>query len=292
MSLQPFNSILMGHFSSLTMPVSHMELQFNGIDISASLSQSIGGHSHVFGLALAADNLYVASSCQQGGGIFCYRQNTLEERASTNEVWDTTQEKILANNSTDCKRVHGIAFLQSQSRLVFTDVTSNTVKTLSLTDNIVDCLAGTGNPGKRDGSKPELHQPTSVCTELNTVFFCDTGVGKVRMITSPSGLLEFLVNLEKVLTTFGVHKGGKTKFTPLEAISRVKDVYAFIEKCVVEVRRLAGPQTERRVLQGPDGVCSAHTTRDIKLTIQTLERTAVTIRDISPGLLEKLTSSH
>ena len=41
----------------------------------------------------------------------------------------------------------------------------------------------------------------------------------------------------------------------------------FIEKCEVEVRQVAGEQISDAILQGPDGVCSAQTARDIKLKI-------------------------
>ena len=132
--------------------------------------------------------------------------------------------------------VHGVTFLESQACLVFTDVSSKTVKTFSLTENAVQCLVGTGIQGKTDGGKAELYQPTSVCTELNTVFFCDTAVGKLRMITKPSGLLVFLENLQKFLNTFGVQKekDQKKKFHPTEAIARIKEVSDFIENCEVE----------------------------------------------------------
>ena len=117
-----------------------------------------------------------------------------------------------------------------------------------------------------------------MCTELNTVFFCGTAVGKLRMITKPSGLLVFL-------NTFGVQeeKDQKKKFHPTEAIARIKEVSDFIENCEIEVRPVAGSeQASDRILLGPDGVCSAQTTRDIKLTIQTLERISSTLEDRRP----------
>ena len=147
-------------------------------------------------------------------------------------------------------------------------------KTFCWTENAVQCLAGTGIQGQTEGSKAEFYQPTSVCTELNTVFFCDTAVGKLRLITKPSGLLVFLENLQKFLSTFGVQKEKdlKKKFHPTEAIARIREVSDFIDNCEEEVRQMAGEQASDRILQGPDGVCSAQTARDIKLTIQTLER--------------------
>ena len=44
-----------------------------------------------------------------------------------------------------------------------------------------------------------------------------------------------------------------------------------LERSEQEVQEVAGPQARERTLQGPDGVCSVQTLRDIKLTIQTLK---------------------
>ena len=103
------------------------------------------------------------------------------------------------------------------------------------------------------------------------------------MITKPSGPLVFL-------NTFGVQKekDQKKKFHPTEAIARIKEVSDFIENCKVEVRQVVGEQPCDRILQGPDGVCPAQTIRDIKLTIQTLERISSTLEEISLLLLDSL----
>ena len=93
------------------------------------------------------------------------------------------------------------------------------------------------------------------------------------MITKPSDPLVFL-------DTFGVQKekDQKKKFHPTEAIARIlKEVSDFTENCKVEVTQVAGEQASDRILQSPDGVCSAQTARDIKLTIQTLERLSSTL---------------
>ena len=51
---------------------------------------------------------------------------------------------------------------------------------------------------------------------------------------------------------------------------------------------MAGEQTSDGTLQGPDGVCSAHTARDIKFTIQTLKRLSSTLEEISLLLRDSL----
>ena len=185
--------------------------------------------------------------------------------------------------------MHGVALLQSQKELVFTDVANKTVKVFSLSEKTLQILAGTGEPGQRDGSKAEFYQPTAVCTEYNSTFICDTAVGKLRMVTKTSGLLEVLENLEKLLHTFGVCKEDKgqtkRKFTPAEAVVRIKEISNFLARCELDVREFACPGDESRVLQGPDGVNSAQTVRDIKLIIQTLERLVSSIQEIAPSLL-------
>jgi len=110
------------------------------------------------------------------------------------------------------------------------------------------------------------------------------------MVTKPIRLLKFLENLEKFLNTFGVQreKDVKRKFHPTEVISRVKEINDFLERCEQEVREVAGPQARERTLQGPDDVCSVQTSRDVKLTIQTLERICSTLHEISPSLLDRV----
>ena len=53
-----------------TKSVLHVRLMFNGVDIRASSLQSIGCHTQVFGLMFAQNDLFVASSCTESGGLF------------------------------------------------------------------------------------------------------------------------------------------------------------------------------------------------------------------------------
>ena len=68
-----------------------------------------------------------------------------------------------------------------------------------------------GFKGKQMVVKPSCNNRLH-CVQC--VFFCGTAVGKLRMITKPSGLLVFL-------NTFGVQKqkDHKKKFHPTEAIA-------------------------------------------------------------------------
>ena len=65
--------------------------------------------------------------------------------------------------------------------------------------------------------------------------------------------------------TFGVQKEAKEKrrkYSPVEVVGRIKGVRNFLSRCELEVRELAGIEGHR-ILQGPDGVNSAQTVRDI-----------------------------
>ena len=50
--------------------------QQNG-SIRGSPTDSIGCHTQVFGVVLLQNKVYVASSCMENGGIFCYKQTVL-----------------------------------------------------------------------------------------------------------------------------------------------------------------------------------------------------------------------
>ena len=97
-------------------------------------------------------------------------------------------------------------------------------------------------------------------------------------------------NLEKLLHTFEVQKEAKEKrrkYTPIEAVERIKGVRDFLSRCELEVRELAVIEGER-ILRGPDGVNSAQTVRDINTIIRTMERLISTLQDTSRSFVEKV----
>ena len=68
----------------------------------------------------------------------------------------------------------------------------------------------------------------------------------------------------------------------------ITSLFCRLKRMQRQVRQVAGEQVSDRILQDPDGVCSAQTARDIKLTIQTLERIYSTLEEITPLLLDSL----
>ena len=83
-------------------------------------SDSIGCHTQVFGVALLQNKLYVASSCMENGGIFCYKQTVRNASGIAGDTctWNELPERILTNNTDDYGKVHGVTFLKRQACLV------------------------------------------------------------------------------------------------------------------------------------------------------------------------------
>ena len=104
-------------------------------------------------------------------------------------------------------------------------------------------LSGTGTGGQTDGAKATFSQPTSCCTEANTVYVTDSATGTLKMITRPSGLLKYLENLNQFLSVFGVHRRNEHRanvktFSAKEAIDVIGQVNGFFKHCISEVRKI------------------------------------------------------
>ena len=142
-----------------------------------------------------------------------------------------------------------------------------------------------------DGANATHCQPTSCCTEMNTIFLCDSAVGKVKMITCPIGLLQYSEKLGAFLKVFGVHKRDEPRnnvhnCSAVEAIITLEDVCTFFKRCEREVREFI--ITAERSLQGPDGVCSVQTMRDLDLTLKTVRNIVALIKRVFPDYLDSL----
>ena len=154
----------------------------------------------------------------------------------------------------------------------------------------VEVLSGTGTGGQTDGAKAKFSQPTSCYTEASTVYVTDLATGTLKMITRPGGLLKYLENLNKFLSVFGGHRRNEPRanvktFSAKEAIAVIGQVNGFFKHCISEVRKITNLTT---ILQGPDGVCSQQTIRDLEVTLSTLKHIVVSIENIPPEYVSKL----
>ena len=110
------------------------------------------------------------------------------------------------------------------------------------------------------------------------------------MITLSSGLLKYLENLNKFLRVFGVHRRNEPRanvktFSAKEAIVVIGQVNGFFKHCISEFRKITNLT---RILQGPDGICSQQTIRDLEVNLSTLNHIVGSIENISPEYVSKL----
>lgn len=263
-----------------------MNMESNGIKVSASVISKISCASPTFGIAPLDDSVFIASSNAPSGGIIIYQYDHENKR-----LYDP--KTIISNGSSECTTAHDVAILSSEpKKIVFTDVGAKQVKCLIIEENktTVELLSGTGVQGQRDGSHATYCQPTKCCVEGNTIFVTDSATGCVKMITRPLGLLRYLEKLNTFLKVFGVHKRDIPRsmvkqYTGLEATQTLEEVYVFYKRCEKEVRDMI--QVER-TLQGPDGVCSPQTMRDLALILRTVQNITAVIQRVSPDYLRVL----
>ena len=265
-----------------------LNVESNGITITASIISKVDCPSQTYGIAPLDDHVYISSSNQLSGGIISFEDDRDQQRFPQSR---SSPKLLLQNGTPECTKAHGLAVMPSH-QITFTDVTARKVKLLSVNGNsvTVEVISGSGLDEQADGSTASFSQPTSCCTELNTIFVCDSATGMVRMITRPAGLLAYLEKLNTFLRVFGVHRRDKSRsqvprIPPQEVIKTLQEVNNFFVKCEREVRELTNTN---RTLQGPDGVCSPQTMRDLELTLNTVGNVVSLLHKVSPEFLNVL----
>ena len=107
-------------------------------------------------------------------------------------------EMVISNGSSDCHAVYDIAICGKD--LIFSDVKAKVVRKMSSFDKCVEIISGKlGEEGVSDGAAGKHRQPTSLCTELKTVFACDTAAKMIKMIVNSDELVQYLQKLELLL---------------------------------------------------------------------------------------------
>lgn len=250
------------------------DVSSNGTCIKLTVKQSISSVSPVYGLAVKDKSMYIASCNIDNGGIFsCNLDST---------GWSDTVRPVLNNNTHTCNQVHALA--KHPDGIVFTDTGSHQVKLLTSGDE-VHILAGTGAVGHSDGSRGQFCQPTSVCTELKTVYVTDSAVGRVAMVTSSNALLAFLENLDRFASVLGLHKKSKKpkEHSMQEAVTMLSTVKDFLLDCHEKVKVHSGKTRP----QGPEGACSQQNLSDISMIINGLCHVRELLLEMSPALEAK-----
>ena len=210
-----------------------------------------------YGLSVAMGNLFVADS-SDGGGL-------LRIDLSTNR-----ETLLVANNSTNCHRIHGVAVAENGD-VLFTDRDARKLRLLS--GGRVRDLAGSGVNSSKDGSSSSCSfaQPTAVCVEGHTIYVADTAVGRVCMVTRTSSLSLFLKQTDIVCRTFGIHLSGVRPdiYTVSQAIAAFRGVSSLLSTWEREAAESLG---RAGTLQGPQGTPSSKSIKSVQIILESLQR--------------------
>lgn len=210
-----------------------------------------------YGLSVAMRNLFVADS-SDGRGLLCTDLSTNRETM------------LVANNSTNCHRIHGVAVAENGD-VLFTDRDARKLRLLS--GGRVRDLAGSGVNSSKDGSSSSCSfaQPTAVCVEGHTIYVADTAVGRVCMVTRTSSLSLFLKQTDIVCRTFGIHLSGVRPdiYTVSQAIAAFRGVSSLLSSWK---REAAESLSREGTSQGPQGTPSLKSIKSIQIIPESLHR--------------------
>ena len=168
---------------------------------------------------------------------------------------------------------------------------------IKLYDNkIVSVISGGNLEGDVDGpaSHSLLCQPVGICTEFSRNLYTDSESGSIKLINGPlHGIVEFLSNLQTLLTAFHIHAKGKslvtTHHTVSEAIEMVNQTLEYVKSCSLKAKKLQH-LSEHLVTNGPESTVSSKCFKSLELLKKSLQKMEDNIKELSthPGLILSL----
>ena len=249
---------------SVTKEIQSFDILTNGIYATATNLKSLTlNDGETLGITSNEKSVYCAVA-GENGGIFHVSKDAFLQKGSYGTQW----VKIIQNNSPSCGEAHGIdmyCFEGQAEELVFTDRQKATVNVVNLVNFETKVISGkVGKKGSKDGCKGLYQQPTSICCVGKSIFVCDTATKMVKLVSPGGCLVEYLKNVDSFLRTFEVSlpREQKKKICLEDGIERVHLVREFLENCKQKVVDIKGSDN----IQGPDGVNSIQTYKDIQMT--------------------------
>ena len=195
-----------------------------------------------YGISVSHNKLYVADS-RDKGGLVRY------------DLLNGTSTVVVENQSVECQRIHSVA-VASGGDVIFTDRDARKVK--KFCNGTVTEIAGSGNGLSQDGSSQlaSFVQPTAICIEGNTIYVCDTAVGRVCVISPTSSLSSYLEQNDVICKTFGIHLRGTPPevVTVSQGLNKMRGVSLWLNSWERETRESLG---RTGAVQGPQGISSS-----------------------------------
>ena len=136
-----------------------------------------------YGISVSGNKLYIADSRDKGG-------------LSQFDLSNGNSNVVVENLSTEYQRIHSVA-VTIGGDVVFTDRDAKKIK--KFCNGTVTEIAGSGSDLSQDGSSKSASflQPTAICIEGNTMYVCDTAVGRVCVISPTSSLSSSVPGTER-----------------------------------------------------------------------------------------------
>lgn len=121
-------------------------------------------------------------------------------------------------------------------------------------------ISGGNLEGDVDGpaSHSLLCRPVGICTEFSrNIYITDSGSDSIQLINRPlHGIVEFLSNLQTLLTAFHIHAKGKSlvtmPHTVSDTIEMVNQTLEYVKSCSLKAKKLQH-LSEHLVTNGPKG---------------------------------------
>jgi hypothetical protein len=246
-----------------------VELKTQGVQLmgtSRFVCGAISPTADLNSLCWITDDLLAVADSSPGGGIWSVDVNSGVLHLQLRSGSQLIEGKRLP------MKPWGVC--SSAGQLYYTDATERTVRQVTLTANgdiALPLIAGSGDERARDGTEHSCSfvQPTGIAADGQSLLVCDTGAGRICVVSRVRPLKDFLGHLRRLYETFGLHLRGKVvaRRSLVDGIADVSAVATALAAQTAAVRERVGRDT----VNGPDGAISndsGHSLRIIRESLQ------------------------
>jgi hypothetical protein len=240
-----------------------IDLKVQGVQQVGScrfVGEPISATAELTSLCWIADDMLIVADSSPGGGLWSVDVKTGAQRLELKSGSQLVDGRRLP------MKPWGVAF--SAGRLYYTDAAERTVRELSFTDTgqpNLSLIAGSGREGTKDGTglSCSFVQPTGIAVDGASLLVCDTGGGRICVISRVAPLVDLLGRLRRLYETFGLHLRGKTvaRQSLLEGIANMEAITDAFEAQTAAVRE----RVDKKTVNGPDGAISNDSLQSLRM---------------------------
>lgn len=263
--------------------VAVIELRTQGVQLIGScrfVCESISPDAQLNSMCWVSDDMLVVADSSPSGGLW-----------SVDVAADGTHHLQLRSGSLNVDgqqlpmKPWGVC--SSAGRLYYTDVAERTVREYTMDSEggqaVLRLIAGSGSAGTRDGIavSSTFVQPTAIASDGGSLVVCDSGSGRICVISQVAPLISLLERLRLLYETFGLHLRGKTvaRRSLADGIANLSAIAEAVETHVAAVRE----RVDKDTVNGPDGAIS----NDCRQSLRIMHESLVGVRDLFSRVVEE-----